>query len=367
MEDRNLQHKRSARRKSRIKNRKRNEFIKKLLIIGFLLAVTYGLLRVSIFLVSGYMASRKNNIDTGKQEESIQSVDKNGGQVGLENDQEGQGEDQVEKAEEPDKTDYSKQDLVNMIMADEAIKKADLDKRINDLLKDKRVSDKAKADHAIGYYNLDLNEEYLMNQDVKYAAGGANNFMLGMYIFDLAKSGGLDIESDYEGEIKYKEKKDEVVDPTRYNIKNLIKKAVADDSVARKILIDIVEKVGSGRWYDLLSAKYGIAITEYGEMSAKDLLSGLKLLFTNVEGKYTYEELIGYMENETSSTIDGSEIQRSKIYGGRQAYSYPNFLNFGYVKGQSSYVFVIISGRDDNSFNLPALRTIDSWVNYYQK
>ncbi len=288
-------------------------------------------------------------------------------------------------------------------------KTQDFDKRIRDFIKDNKL-DKDKL--SIAYYNLDKGDALSYNDGGIYRMGRSNDFMLGILLYDLEGTNGINLDekvSLIKKEDKDKKNKKDRKDKNKiddnddnidksYTIRGLIKMMVqVGSSEARETLTKYIEDKTSKYWYDALSDNYKIQLNYKNEMSQKDAMVMIRRLFnqrnltheerakleqdlasrTNddkmkerikeqtKEKVYTYQELINFMAASKSEAGIDPDLINKALFSENYGSDYGDRSLLGYALGEDKYLYLILSKNTNKDMVYKALSMINSFHDYY--
>ena len=288
-------------------------------------------------------------------------------------------------------------------------KTQDFDKRIRDFIRDNEL-DKDKL--SIAYYNLDKGDALSYNDGEIYRMGRSNDFMLGILLYDLEGTNGINldekvslIKKEDKDKKNKKDKKDknnlddndENIDKS-YTIRGLIKMMVQVRSdEARETLTKYIEDKTSKYWYDALSDNYKIQLNYKNEMSQKDAMVMIRRLFnqrdltheerakleqdlasrTNddkmkerikeqtKEKVYTYQELINFMAASRSEARIDPDLINKALFSENYGADYGDRSLLGYVLGEDKYLYLILSKNANKDIVYKALSMVNNFHDYY--
>lgn len=347
MEDRRLQAKKRLRRQRQIKRRKKSLFFRRLLVFLFLLALLYGGYRL-VKAIMDRPEDEKASQESQTKEEVVLSLEK----------------EEEEKKKGP---------AVDTKITPE-MKKKDMDQRLKQFIKDKKLTDK---DISLGYYNLKNDEAFSFNEKAEFSVGFANNFMLAMDLYDLTEEKAINLDSEIEVQ-SASDSKNKLAN--KYTLRELIKLMVENSNEeARSALITYVEEKSSKNWYDELSTRYGLDLSYNNKMTVADSLKILRRLFsekrltaeerieakTEEEKVYVYQELINFMSSKASSSPVTNNLKRRAQVSDNYGLYYGEGALLGFVLGNDNYLYTVMSTKAEGSNLFDALSVIDQWHTYY--
>lgn len=356
MEDRDLQRRRSIRRKKRIKRRKKVNLARVLIL---LMAVAF--LALLIFLGYKLINKAMESKKTPKTPTGQTQVDEKKPELSLDN------EDGKEPAKKP---------AVSTTITPE-MRKADLDKKIAQFIKDKGL----KADEfAVGYFNMKTDESYAYNDSTIFGVGDAINFILAMDVYDLAAEKYIDLDGEIKIEPKQEEEKKQIELSKAFSIRQLIKLMLEENNAeAKDVLIAFVEEKSSKNWFDELSKRYGLDLSYKGEMSTADAMKALRRLFSerrmtaeeriNSDDKdakiKVYQEVINFMASRNSTNPLISTLAKNGQVSENIGNYYKNGALMGYVLGDREYLYVVMAANVENKPLYDGMTLIEQWHSYY--
>lgn len=285
-------------------------------------------------------------------------------------------------------------------------KTQDFNRRIRTFIKDNKL-DKGKI--SIAYYNLDKGDALSYNDDIVYRMGRSNDFMLGILLYDMEGTNGINLDErvnlirkENKGKKNKKDKKktdenQENIDKS-YTIRGLIKLMVQVGSdEARQTLAKYIEDKTSKYWYDALSDIYKVQVNYKNEMSQKDAMVMIRRLFNQrdltleerariesgllrkdnegiskerikeeTKGKvFTYQELINFMAASRSDASIDPDLVNKALFSENYGEDYGDRSLLGYVLGEDKYLYLILTKNTSKDLAYKGLSMVNDFHDYY--